>query len=237
MSRALVVVEGMDDVRALREIFCRCFDMRVQRDAPRRFDIPPLASEDGARTVYLVNGKNRESAGTRAVEAIQERFVSDYDRIGLVFDPDHHEDVQWRAWCSHLLVHMTCEVGDEVWTVRHGEDEVPFVPVPWDAGDSFDALDGKLRNLERVALAVAHRAVPEDTALVDQFLSILRTAGRKVSWKTAFRLLHALRKPDSDAGIMDQIFGQDRALRACVAEILDATRLFRRLRYLADAAV
>lgn len=235
MSRALVIVEGPDDLRALREILHRSFGLRVRKDMEKRFEQCPLVSEDETRFVHLANGKNRRSAGLRAVEAITEYHMADYDRVGLVFDPDHHKDIEWCEWCGNLLRGIEHEVGEPVWTVRHDRAEIPFVPVAWDAGPSFAGLPEKLRNLERVALAIAHNAVPEDTALVQRFLDMLREAGRKVTWKTAFRLLHALRKPDSDAGIVDQVFGQDPKLRGCVDEILQSTRLWTRLSYLAGA--
>ncbi|WP_428263116.1 hypothetical protein [Haliangium sp.] len=235
MSRAIVISEGSGDVAALREIFTRLFALRVRQDAPRPFGpAAPLMSEDGARIVYLVNGKDKRRARDSARATLNEFAVSStYDRLGLVFDPDGHEDHEWRHWCQHVLQGNVWDEAELIWTIHHADEEIPFVPVPWDAGPSFDELDPGLRNLERVALGIAQDAIPDDATLVDRLLGIVRDSGRKTTWKTAFRLLHAVRKPAVEVGIMAQLFGQDKDTQTSVARLLKSTLLWRRLHYLA----
>jgi len=104
VTSALVITEGVDDLRALREVFMRQFEMQRDRAAVRQFRGPGevLVSTDGARRVHLGNGRDRGRAARRAAEALRE--PSSYDRIGLVFDPDTDSDERWQRWLEREVL-------------------------------------------------------------------------------------------------------------------------------------
>jgi hypothetical protein len=236
MIHSLLITEGKDDVRALREIFIRELGFSITRNQSPLFartEETLKAQEHACRLVIFAAG-DRGRAAARSREMIVEGKLirNGFTRLGVVFDPDDDGDDAWRSWIdSHIL--------DEAWDVTELPDgyqvttdtgKIELIPVPWDAGPVFDELDESRRSIERVAIGVLQEASREDSELVLKLLDQIQKSGRKISWKTAFRLLNAIRRPETEDGFFAQVFGQDRELRSSVRTVLESTELMTRLR-------
>lgn len=94
------------------------------------------------------------------------------------------------------------------------------------------------QNIERVALGILQACqdpqAQEDQEIVLDFLQQLQQRGRNTQWKTAFRLLNAIRHPAVEDGFMARVFGQDTQLRVGVRSVLQSTTLWDRLAFTTD---
>jgi hypothetical protein len=239
VNRALIVTEGKDDIRALREIFTRMLGLTAAREGTQPFgrDQETLVKPDIDYGLLLLPAGDRDRAAqfTRTFVAEGKLARNGVGRVAIAFDPDGHTDEQCESWLRKAAVDETwgvqpCELAYRVST-PHGDLEL--IPLAWDGGCAFNDLPGYLRSVERVAMGILQTASPEDSSLLLELLSVLQGRGRSLSWKTAFRLLNAVRKPDAEDGFIAQVFGQDRELRTGVLPVLQETRLWRRLCLLA----
>lgn len=242
MSKALLLTEGVDDVRALTEIFTRELSLETRRGGQtpqfsrdeRWFD-----SDDLSRQVVVVCGNGRDPAATTLREHLREGKVRrlGFDRVALVFDPDDHSDVQWREWFTHeVLEPWDIEATDLGYSVSMQDASVAVLPIPWDSGALFDDLSDAKRCVERVAMQILSGTDEKDTAMVLKLLEILQADGRKTNWKTAFRLFNAIRKPSVEAGFFSTVFGQDKGLRSGIKPTLESTLMWPRLAFVAGVA-
>lgn len=117
-----------------------------------------------------------------------------------------------------------------------------LLPVPWEGGEVIDELDTARRCLERVGLDVLARSqsdqkdlVVNQKDLIVEILDLIQGKGLKANWKTAFRLMNAIRKPETEDGFVSQVFGQDEYLRSGIEPALKSTPLWDRLAFLAKA--
>lgn len=235
MIHSLLITEGKDDVRALREIFIRELGFSITRNQSPLFarTEETIETQEPACRLVIFAAGDRGRAAARSREVIVEGKLirNGFTRLGVVFDPDDDHDDAWRSWIDSKVL-------DEAWDVRElphayqvatGTGTIDLIPIPWDAGPVFDELNANLRSIERVAIGVLQEASREDSELVLKLLDQIQTSGRKISWKTAFRLLNAIRKPETEDGFFAQVFGQDRELRSSVRKVLESTELMTRL--------
>lgn len=239
MSKALLFAEGVDDVRALTEIFTRELSLKTRpgywtgqfSDKERWF-----ISDDKSRQVVVVNGKGRDPAAMTLRERLSEGKVQRYgfDRVALVFDPDEHNDDQWREWFTHkVLEPWEPEATALGYSVSIQDTAIDVLPIPWDAGAFFNDLSDAKRCIERVAMQILSSTDADDAAMVLKFLEILQADERKPTWKTAFRLLNAIREPSVEAGFFSKVFGQDEGLRSGIKPTLESSLLWPRLAFVA----
>jgi hypothetical protein len=240
--RSWIYVEGKDDLAALTEIYKRFFGYIVQRGEPgqtRRADLGRLLELPAkGHQLEIINGRDRGSALCRAAEHYQERKFRDrvVDRIGLLFDPDSDDDVKWRAAIEKQFGIAKEAPKDDLggYRLEQSGHVSTLLPVPWEGGDVVDELEKAKRCLERVGLDVLARASPDQRDLVAEMLDLIRSRALKVSWKTGFRLMNAIRAPSTEDGFASQVFGQDEGLREHVRPALQCTMLWKRLSFFAD---
>ncbi len=239
MSKALLLTEGIDDVRALTEIFTRELSLKTRRvGTTPQFskDERWFVSEDLSRQVVVVSGKDRDRAATTLREHLSEGKVQrlGFDRAALVFDPDDDNDLQWREWFTQkILEPWEPETTDLGYSVSIQEVAVDVLPIPWDSGALFDDLSEVKRCVERVAMQILSGSDEKDSAMVLKLLEILQADGRKTNWKTAFRLLNAIRKPSVEDGFFSTVFGQDKGMRTGIKPALESTLMWPRLAFVA----
>ena len=235
MTSGLIVVEGPDDLSALREIFQRLLGGQV---APITHSekyrgsllVWPRDDASNEREVRILVAGSRDQVPLVAREQLigTATAASPNSYLGLCIDPNGQDHAQLQAW---LKAGMQAPSIGQTETVDGlecviGSRSVQVVYLLWDLGSLFDRLSDE-RNLERVAVEILQKTQPQEGAMVDGFLQTLQAQGMKTTWKTAFRLWAAIRYPDK--GAMDQVFGQDNGVRAAVSEVLATSVLFRRL--------
>ncbi|MEW6278836.1 MAG: hypothetical protein AB1758_09455 [Candidatus Eremiobacterota bacterium] len=219
----LLLVEGADDRAAVREILTRHLQLsKVRSDI---FTMPERADAFRGQAVVLhvlVVDEGKTKLGQRLTEQIP---TGRWTRIGLVFDPDHDDDVACDRWFQRLL-----PPGPTTATplgVRLDDSGIEVLALPWKLGAVFDQLEAGWHALERVGLEILSRADPEEAKLVDEMLGVLRREGRSAGWHEAFRLWHAVRAPKS--GWVDKVFGQDPGLRQKAVETMAGSKFLDKL--------
>jgi hypothetical protein len=245
MKHTLLLVEGPDDIRALHEILDRELHLE-QRRTPTITFFPGrervFLNVTAQREIHITNVQGKEDLSKVTIEKLQEEqtLQRGIDRFGVCFDPDDHDDTQWKQWFTTKV--LKGFVVDEVAPLGYrlpGAAPLEIIPLPWDAGDPFDDLDGK-RLLERVAIGILQKATtPKESKhreLVLKLLKTLQDEGQATSWKTAFRLLHAVRDPANVEGFFSKVFGQDDKLRAGIRTVLTSTLLWQRLCFLCEVS-
>jgi len=256
MTTNLIVAEGKDDLAALREILKRCLGGAIRKEkGGGRFEpqyppgnLPPhdrvvwSSGDVVAAETHLLAALGRDVLGKRVAEQVktQRADAPPLNLVGISFDPNGWTSEQCVAWAEGELRKQ----GLVLTSAAEGFAVAPpcgiaIVLLPWDLGTSFDELDAKLRNLERVALEILRQTDPAEAQLVDQFLAVLREKKKPISWKTAFRLWAAFRYADRDpgSGAMDQVFGQDKCVHAALDAVLKDTPFLRRLALFAGTSV
>ena len=241
MSRRVVLCEGFDDLRVLHEVFERNLRMRVASPSRRRNErfftsVAPGAAPQEVVVVFPARGGGGEGkSGLPQLmrEHLLESQVDDEtDKIGLVFDPDDDSDEQVRTWLegSVLAGLNATRQPSGSYRVPSATRTIEVVPLPWDHLHPFDQLPPEKRCCEQAALAIMQAAAPAEAALVDQMLTLLRAHDpKKATWKAAFRLWNAVRKPNAEDGFYAQVFGQDKDLRPHVEPALKVTGFFAKL--------
>jgi hypothetical protein len=68
----------------------------------------------------------------------------------------------------------------------------------------------------------------QDTELLLELLYLIQQKGCKTTWKTAFKLFNAIRKPSVEDGFVSQVFGQDKELRVGIEPVLRSSQLWER---------
>jgi len=224
MKQSLIVVEGPDDVAALREVFQRRFGWRKAKDqTPPAKGEHPFQWPDAETTVLVAQGKpdipKRIVATIRDIETAERH----YSQLGICFDPDTHTGPAALDWLVKECQLAGNWNADGICPVSISDGSVvDVIALPWDLGPIFNEL-ADFRNLERVALAVLAKTDVAEGELITELLKKVQSAGRKVSWKTAFRLWAAVRYADKDpdtGGAMAQVFGQDEAARTSLDSVL-----------------
>ncbi|MCY3024233.1 MAG: hypothetical protein NTW87_35095 [Planctomycetota bacterium] len=240
MKYNLIVVEGPDDLAAIRELFQRRYGpvktegVHVAPGQPRT---ARFAWSDVETQVMVAMDKRR--VAVRVKEQMQAIPTSDrpYCQIGVCFDPDEHDDGTVHAWLREECGVPDATPGDGVYRATCGNAKVDIVPLPWDLGPMFDELKD-FRNLERVALAVLAKTDAGEGKLIEELLEKVRSANKNISWKTAFRLWAAIRYADCDpgaGGAMAQVFGQDEQARQALETVLKDSPFLVRLRRFAGS--
>jgi hypothetical protein len=243
--RALIYVEGKDDLAALTELYKRFYGFTVLREGERLYLEPEsrlLGHAARGDRLEIIKGKDRQQALLQAAANYHERKYANnhIDRVGVVFDPDGDTDRQWREQIETAFglspEGRELELGG--YPLERFTTTTILLPVPWDVGGVLDELDADRRCLERVGLDVVERACPDQGTLIIELLDRIRARGIPVTWKTAFRLLNAIRKPDTtEDGFVSQVFGQDAPLREGILPALQSTSLWARLAYLGGETV
>ncbi|MGD0090551.1 MAG: hypothetical protein ABSE73_11580 [Planctomycetota bacterium] len=235
MKQSLIVVEGPDDLAALRELFDRCFG--AQKGGAVAAREHAFRWKDAETRILMANGKDKMP--NLIAHRIRDLPSADwpFTQMGICFDPDRHPDEQVLTW-----LRKNCKVeapwnADGMCQARVADMNLEIVALRWDLGPVFDQLKD-LRNLERVALAVLAKTDPSEGKLIEELLEKVDSAKKPISWKTAFRLWAAIRYADSDpdtGGAMAHVFGQDQATRNALASVIEDSVFFSRLKRFAGA--
>jgi len=242
MRYSLIVVEGPDDLAAIRELFLRPpLGPSKTQLLPSVPGMPRRATfrwADAETEVWVALDKQR--VAERVVEQVKAASTSakPFCQIGVCFDPDEHNEEQVRAWLLKECGAREAKPADDSCELVSEDANVSIVALPWDAGRPFDRLEN-LRNLERVAIEILNRVEKEEGNLVDQFLEVLQSKKKHTSWKTAFRLWAAIRYADRDpdtGGAIGQVFGQDEAVRGALTSVIEGSVFLTRLKRFAGAA-
>jgi len=89
-------------------------------------------------------------------------------------------------------------------------------------------LDPSLQDPEHVAVEIMQTAAIARGRFVERFLHEIEGANFNVTWKTAFRLFDAIRKPSVEDGFVAQVFGQDRDINDSVRPVLERSSTLQR---------
>jgi hypothetical protein len=149
MKHTLLLVEGPDDIRALHEILERELQIKKTMNPTLRLFSGQgrvFFNETAQREIHISNVQGKEDLPRVTIEKLQEEqtLQRGIDRFGICFDPDAHDDAQWRQWfISKVLKGLAVEEVASLGYRLPGALPLEIIPLPWDAGDSFDALDGK----------------------------------------------------------------------------------------------
>lgn len=236
MKQSLIVVEGPDDLAALRELLDRRFGGQKKGQVATREH--SFVWRDLETRIIMSNGKDHMP------ELVHQRIrdlptaLFQFTQMGICFDPDRHSDAQILQWLGSVSGASAAWDKDGGCPVSIGDRAVDVIALPWDIGPIFDDLED-FRNLERVALAVLAKSDTSEGALIEELLKKVQSAGKKVSWKTAFRLWAAIRYADKDpdtGGAMAHVFGQDEAVRTALDSVLCNSVLLSRLKKFAGTA-
>jgi hypothetical protein len=230
MKSSVIVVEGPDDLAALREVFQRV--LACPQSKGGRFCWP-----DGDMETEVLVSRSKSRIPQTVREQIA-RVPLPVIQVGVCFDPDKDSCDKAMLWLTAACDLPAAWDANGVCQVAVDGRTVDVVALPWDFGPIFDELED-LRNLERVALAVLARVDPTEGKLIEELLLKLRTADKRVNWKTAFRLWAAVRYADSDpdtGGAMAKVFGQDDAVRTALNAVLNETVFLGRLKRFAGTS-
>lgn len=235
MRPILLLVEGPDDLAAFRELLLRRYGF-TKRGRSERF--PGARSEQYSQgtelELHLVAAEGRQGVAAVASKQIEEPSLdAPFLRIGINFDPNGQSDDEWMAWVRRCCLPSNATVSQAgvALCVQTGSPCTEVVPIPWDLGPVFNALDDR-RNLERAVLGILDAAGSPEGELVRSLLAAIRDADFPTTWKSAVKLWNAIRKPDADTvGFVAQVFGQDHALEQSLSSLLDGSDFLNRLEY------
>jgi hypothetical protein len=153
------------------------------------------------------------------------------ERMGLSFDPNGHDEAEWRRWMEAGLEGLG--LARDGWSYQAGG--VVLVPIPWEWPSPRHYGLPEKQSLERVAIDLLAATSAPQHELIAKWMGELSMAAHPVSWKTAARLWNALVRPDAaEHGFFGQVFGQHAPTRDLLAQRLPGTSLGEALRLLLD---
>ena len=246
MNRRVLIVEGPDDLTAVRELATWLFHARL---------VPgTLASGGGGQAqkivlgfddhrVEVVSAKGKDNISTLVTTQLgalppqvegDSEFTTD---VGVVFDPDlddppkefHSKLVTAVAALKGWSVEGTADESSGWFAVREGS-RVRLHSLPWRAPmDPFDGL-GPEQNLDRLMCSIARSAFPAEAQKVEAWLNDF-PAGAKRSWKSAMHLWCAVVASDqSETSAPAQFLHQNKKCKPVVEDTLQSVRLLEPLR-------
>lgn len=255
MSLRVVMVEGPDDVNALREIATRHLGAVKSSRKPQN---PRAAAFDTAsgQTVEVHPVENAKSAlpktfasRLRGRPATTPEDSEHLTHLAILYDPDEDRPTNKLALDVAREIERTPQgwqltpIEDatvDAWTAKRSDAErIELRVIPWTApGPAYGGLvDGQ--NLDRLLNHVAALTYPSELATVDAWLTLIHERRDALSlkapkWKAATLLWAALVDDQAvtDAGIHARFFGQHGACVPHVKAALEATKLWDELRAL-----
>lgn len=258
MSLKMLLVEGPDDVNAIREIATRHFHaQKSSRRAPNPraavFDTPRGNRVEVHPVENAKTGLVRTFVSTlRGRAATPAGDPDDLTHVCILYDPD--DDQPQNALANAVQKELDRDAGGwactraaippvDLWAATRGTDEhTELRVVPWLApGPSVGGLVD-VQNLDRLLCQVVSLAYPNELATIDSWLQRVHscratTPGLKApKWKAATLLWAALIDDQAvtDAGIHARFFGQHGACVPHVRAVLAASHLWDEFQALFD---
>lgn len=230
MTQRLVLVEGPDDLAALRELAERLFHVTKAEQPPK-----PGASRKtifqtsaGVRIEISVGLNAKDGlpkAVATAIRGLPPQMPGDEartDKIAVLYDPDDDAPGAFEARVdkelnASLPLWAIQRSNFSCWNLRRGQEEpVELSLIAWKAnGPVLDGLPDQ-QNLERLISQIMVLAYPNERTRIEGWLSDIQELRRRLTsskapkWKAAVLLWAALvdDQVTADAGMASRFFGQ-----------------------------